>query len=64
MNKELLDKQHCEFGLKTHELTEKVAALDQFGYKKLYDELMQEKEEQQQKQIHQVINNLSIELTK
>ena len=35
MNKELLDKQHCEFGLKTHELTEKVAALNQFGYKKL-----------------------------
>ena len=35
-----LNKQQREFGLKTHELTEKVAVLDQFGYKKLYDEFI------------------------
>ena len=39
-NKELLNKQQREFGLKTHELTGKVAVLDQFGYKKLYDEFI------------------------
>ena len=58
-NKGLLDKQQLEFDSKTHELNEKVAALDQFGYKKLYDELLKEKENHQKSPIYQVKKELN-----